>query len=135
MPLPHPLAPKRLAALAFAPALLAATPARADVGPIDESCTAERRCVEGGVECRYVNSDPELGDLACEEKVKKEGLEFVCSRGGGTVGSHIYCPKGQVKKAGCTVAPDAGATGLAGLAGLASLLLVVRAARRRRSSP
>lgn len=109
-------------------ALTLSSVAVADVGPVDKSCTAERRCVEGGVECRYVNSDPSMGDVGCEERAEEQGLEYVCTRGGGTVGSKIYCPKGKVRRSSCAVDPDAGEAALLG----ALLLFGVAAFGRRR---
>lgn len=116
------------AGLGLLSALALSSVAVADVGPVDKSCTAERRCVEGGVECRYVNSDPSMGDVGCEERAEESGLEYVCTRGGGTVGSKIYCPKGKVRKSSCAVDPDAEATALLG----AIFLLGVASYRRRR---
>lgn len=116
------------AGLVLLSALTLSSVAVADVGPVDKSCTAERRCVEGGVECRYVRSDPSMGDVGCEERAEERGLEYVCTRGGGTVGSTIYCPKGKVRKSNCAVDPDAEGAALLG----ALLLLGVASFGRRR---
>ena len=66
--------------------LFAARTASADVGPPDTSCTVEKRCAGQGVECRYVNSQPDAGDLKCAADAESRGMKQVCSRGGGTVG-------------------------------------------------
>ena len=118
-------------ALGLALGALTAPPARADVGPPDRSCTAERRCVEGGVECHYLNSDPRPEDVACEEDAERRGLVMVCQRGGGTVGHTIYCPKDRVRK-GCSIDHEAGGGGLVTL--VAGLLALRLGRHRRRSS-
>ncbi len=124
------LRPVLAAVLIFALSF-AAQPASADVGPPDTSCTVEKRCAGQGVECRYVNSQPDAGDLKCVADAESRGMVRVCSRGGGTVGVDIYCPKGTGTKpsSGCAAAPgDAGAIG-----GFALLGLVVAAGVRRRA--
>ena len=118
------------AALAFSLSFAART-ASADVGPPDTSCTVEKRCAGQGVECRYVNSKPDAGDLKCVADAESRGMARVCSRGGGTVGVDIYCPKGTGTKpsSGCGAAP--GAAGSIG--GFALLGLAVAASIRRRA--
>ena len=114
-----------------------AWPASADVGPPDKTCTVDRRCPGKGVECGYVNSQPDAGDLQCAADAERQGMDLVCSRGGGTVGVNIYCPKGTGTKAsGCAAAPSDGRS----VGGVAALALAVatmvgraraRAGRRR----
>ncbi|MBX3202870.1 MAG: hypothetical protein KF894_32385 [Labilithrix sp.] len=110
--------------------LLAPSRARADVGPPDTSCTVAKRCDGKGVECRYVNSQPDAGDLECVADAERRGLERVCSRGGGTVGSDVYCPKGSGKTpSGCSSAP-AGPGSAASVAALALVVAGLGGARR-----
>ncbi len=125
---------RSLAGAAVAVALvLASTRSRADVGPPDTSCTVEKRCAGKGVECRYVNSQPDAGDLACAADAESRGLDLVCSRGGGTVGVNIYCPKGTGTKAtsGCAAAPG-DRTSIGAFAALALMTVAgLRRASRR----
>ena len=103
-------------------------PASADVGPPDKTCTVDKRCPGKGVECRYVNSQPDAGELQCAADAESRGMDLVCSRGGGTAGVNIYCPKGTgTKPSGCAAAPaDARSVG-----GVAALALVVAVTIRR----
>ncbi|MEZ4454536.1 MAG: hypothetical protein R3B09_34105 [Nannocystaceae bacterium] len=117
------------AALGLALGLLSSPRAHADVGPPDKSCTAERRCVEGGVECHYLNSEPLAEDIACEEDAKRRGLTRVCQRGGGTVGYTVFCPKDKIRSSACSVDPAAGGPGA--LAILAFGVVAVRVRRGR----
>ncbi|MBX3263540.1 MAG: hypothetical protein KIS78_04690 [Labilithrix sp.] len=117
-------------ARALAIAVLLAPPrASADVGPPDTSCTVAKRCEGQGVECRYVNSQPDAGELQCMADAESRGLELVCSRGGGTVGSNVYCPKGAAKpRSGCASAPAEG--GVPGVAAIALVMIGLRRVRR-----
>jgi len=106
--------------------------ASADVGPPDNTCTVDKRCPGKGVECRYVNSQPDAGDLQCAADAESRGMDLVCSRGGGTAGVNIYCPKGTgTKPSGCAAAP-AGARSVGGVAALGLVVAVtIRRARAR----
>ena len=124
--------PRALAPLALSVALLSvAGPANADVGPPDRTCTVDKRCAGKGVECSYVNSQPDAGDLECAADAQRRGMDLVCSRGGGTVGVNIYCPKGTGTSAsGCAAA----ASDARSIGGVAVLALGVAAGVRRRRS-
>lgn len=134
----------RLFGLVFAAASVVPTLAFADVGPPDTSCTVEKRCPGQGVECRYVNSDPDAGELACMKDAEARGLESVCSRGGGTVGSNVYCPKGSgasgassgtsgttPSKSGCSTSPHGDASAFGAGVVLATVAICIARARRR----
>ncbi|MBX3188225.1 MAG: hypothetical protein KF819_14480 [Labilithrix sp.] len=147
---------RRVAWIAIASALVPAI-ALADVGPPDTSCTVEKKCPGQGVECRYVNSDPDAGELACMKDAKARGLQNVCARGGGTVGSHVYCPKADSadgatsggttsgapsngsssggSSSSCAASPlTPGAPGAAGAALAAVAICIARAWRGKRRS-
>ncbi len=113
---------------------LATQPALADVGPPDRSCTVEKRCADKGVECRYLNSQPDAGDLQCVADAERRGMERVCSRGGGTSGVDVFCPKGTGTKAsGCAVGVARSSTGGGGALLALVATVAVASVRRRRA--
>jgi hypothetical protein len=123
--------------------------ARADVAPepdsLDAHCSLEEQC-PGGTFCSYSNHpDTPLEETeknqSCSAGAEAKGLERRCTDGGGTVGRHLYCPRGETGSwsPGCSRCSMGVASlprlPLLTVAGAAALALARRRGQRRRGTP